>query len=417
MFSIGCFYPFSWKQIILFLLMLSYPVGCTQKEHLSGEHPSSLDLLNPQEVQLMEDIAQSTNHTVISNQTLVKPKFVPHNLRVPIKGYLTYDSRRNNKVAIRVGGRIEKLYYKYNYQFIHKGDKIMDLYSPEINTYQAEFLYLLQSDNDPNLIEKGREKLRLLGLSDDQIGHLEKTGKFTETIAVHSPYQGYILFETALDAETSMGDSGSETEPNGMKKMNSNSEEVTSYSTYRNDELREGNYVNTGQTLFSVNDLNILWAIGSYETRMSFDVRLNDPVILYSDLVPNQKLAGRVNFIEPIFQKNQKFTQVRIYLNNSSHRLKINALVSGILIPRSSSLFVVPVSSVYDLGRRKIIWVYAGKTPSGKKRFKARQVLTGVPQDGYIPILQGLNGQEEIAQEAGYLVDSESYIEPSVYPF
>ena len=117
-----------------------------------------------------------TNRTVIARQKVVEPISSEMNFSVAGNGYITFDLRRNRKVPVRVAGRIEKLYVKYNYQYVRKGEKILDLYSPELSTYVEEYLYVLQQTSDTLLRNRAKQKLLLLGLTSAQIKQFGHSG-------------------------------------------------------------------------------------------------------------------------------------------------------------------------------------------------------------------------------------------------
>ena len=88
-------------------------------------------------------------------------------------GYLAYNTNDNGAIASRINGRIEKLYVKYRYQFVKRGQKIMDIYSPELLTAQQNLLFILKNDvANISLINAAKEKLRLLGFSQEQLKQL-----------------------------------------------------------------------------------------------------------------------------------------------------------------------------------------------------------------------------------------------------
>lgn len=82
---------------------------------------------------------------------------------------------------------------KYENQFVRKGDKILDLYSPDLNTYQEELLYAHKVDPDGELPKHAAHKLKLLGITDAQIQQLVKSGKASLTLSIYSAYDGYIF--------------------------------------------------------------------------------------------------------------------------------------------------------------------------------------------------------------------------------
>jgi hypothetical protein len=67
----------------------------------------------------------------------------------------------------------------------------------------------------------------------------------------------------------------------------------------------------------------------------------------------------------------------------------------------------VPKEAVLDLGLQKVVFL--------KERgiFKPSEVVTGVSAEGLIEIKKGLASSDEIAANAHYLIDSESFVKPS----
>jgi len=49
----------------------------------------------------------------------------------------------------------------------------MELYSPELNTIEEEYIHHLANASDNNLVQIVKQKLRLLGLSEAQIVEIE----------------------------------------------------------------------------------------------------------------------------------------------------------------------------------------------------------------------------------------------------
>lgn len=357
------------------------------------------------------------NRQVISSQKTIVVKPDSSARLIKALGYIALDERRSNKVSAWFSGRIEKLYIRYNLQHVRKGEKILDLYSAELNTYQEELLFLLKRDSDASLVEKAREKLRLLGLTASQISRIEKTGETFFSISIYSPQEGYVLFAPSSPAEA-MGDSGMSAGSNSVgmgSGMNAGDSKTPSFPTAistRSNQIREGDYVRKGQTLFQVNDIQQVWAMLAVDNRHQQMLRQGMPVVLKSELYPGETIHAKIDLIEPAYQKNQKFILSRVYLKNPGGKYKINSLVEGEIVPAKINAVTVPYSSVLFLGKRKIVWVMKGKTAGGNKIFEARNVITGIVLGDQIVIKAGLNQGEEIALNAGYLLDREGLIQP-----
>jgi Cu(I)/Ag(I) efflux system membrane fusion protein len=319
---------------------------------------------------------------------------------ITANGYIAFDERRNNKVSVRSSGRIERLYIKYDYQYVKKGERIADLYSPELSTYQKEYLFLLKSKED-SLITQAREKLKLLGLSESQIKQVEQSGVIASTIAISSPEDGFIRFTSDVPASGEMEETAS-------TEMGSIQEASVAPNSPSNSQIREGVYVSKGQTLFVVNDCRQVWAILSVDISSQGELKKGEPVMLYSEM-QTEKVKATIDFIEPAYKGKQRFTQARVYLDNPLRTFKINSLIHGELSTQTKAL-TVPLSSVYDLGSQKIVWVKMGVTSNGSGVFEPKVVMTGIATNNSIEIISGLSGEEEIALDAGYMIDSESIL-------
>ncbi|MBY0425646.1 MAG: efflux RND transporter periplasmic adaptor subunit [Cytophagales bacterium] len=351
------------------------------------------------------------NHQVISSQRPVKPVLNIANNEIIVKGYIALDERRNDKVPARISGRIEKLYVKYNLQYVNKGAKIMDLYSPELNTYQDELLFLMKSGSDSILVSKAEEKLSLLGVSHSQIEEVKKTGRTFLTMSVYSPKSGYVFFKPSNSEGMNSGNSF--TQDNSSSKMSAmgNNSNPSKNTVSETAQVREGNYVNKGEVLFWINDLETVWAMVAIDNSHQQKLKLGLKVSLVSEFYKKDTLHETIDFIEPVYKKNQKFIMSRIYLKNTDKKYKINSLVEVTINTPPTSLMLVPYSSVLFLGKRKIVWVLKEKI--GENRiYEAREITIGIIHSEMVEVTTGLKAKEEIALNAGYLLDRESLIKP-----
>ena len=114
----------------------------------------------------LDDLLQPTDRFVVSSIPVTILKTSDETIQIDALGTVAYDTRLVNTISARVSGRIEKLYVKYRYQHIMKGQKIMDIYSPELLTAEQELIFLLKNDpSNISLINAAKQKLLLLGVS------------------------------------------------------------------------------------------------------------------------------------------------------------------------------------------------------------------------------------------------------------
>ncbi len=425
--------PFQWTidyRLWTAMLLLIFVFACTQnKDHASHDqytcpmHPTviqdkpgscpvcGMDLVKKgqpgEEVKITAELnylLKPTNGMVTSSIKTISPVQKSMNVETQSNGMITYDTRRFTSLPIRFSGRIEKISVKYNFQPIRKGQKILEIYSPELVTAQRDLLYLLKSDKDNlQLIEGTKEKLRLLGLSDSQISQLATTSKENYSFAVFSPVDGYIVEEAALNSLTPSSQAPSPSMDGGMANSSSNVKQTSSRSSGSELLTREGMYVSTGQAIFKVVNTEQVWAeFDVYQQDASF-INENDQVQLTFDNTP-EEVGANVNFIQPFFKNGESFVKVRVYLSNVGNKFRIGQLVKAqFSIPSKNTLWI-PVTARLDLGTKEIVFV--------KRRgvFRPKEINTSQQSGDWIEVLSGLDASDSLAYNAQFMIDSESFI-------
>lgn len=349
-----------------------------------------------------------TNATVLSSQKAIEPEESTIDFPINGTGYITFDYRRNRKIPVRVSGRLERLYVKYNYQYIRKGEKIFEIYSPEINTYIEELLYVKHQTTDTILQNNAKQKLLLLGLTPTQIKQIERSAQPPPAIGIYSPFEGYALFNTSASGGMQAEKNGTANDMSAMSNEKKGSLDISS-APLTDNSIREGMYAGKEQTLFWINDFKEVWGILAFTTENEKYIRKGLPVTVTSELLPDKSFQTSIQLVEQVYQEGQKFTQARVYLPNASGLLKQNSLITATLSMPVRSL-VIPTSSVHYLGKVAIVWVRTGVTKEGSNVFKSRVVRIGHRDNDNVEILEGLKKGEWVAKDAAYLADGESII-------
>ena len=360
-------------------------------------------------VTITEDLSRqirSTNEVVMGSVRTIKGEFKSMAVHVEGQGIVTYDTRNVYMIPARIGGRLEKVLLKYTFQPVKRGQKIAEIYSPELLTAQRELLFLIGSDPaNVSLIEAAKDKLYFLGSTQDQIADIMKRKEVDFTFSIYSPYDGYVIKEDQQvpAINTSRSSSASQAMSGGMAGgKTSSGSNITPSSVSTSELIREGSYVSAGQSLFKV--------VGKFAMRVELDfpaaqsgrVSLNDEVEL--DLGNGKMVKAKVDFVQPFFTEGEAFVKVRLYIKNSNE-LQIGQLVRASIRLKTVEALWVPREAVLDLGLEKIVFV------KQREVFKPKSVEAGHrTDDGWVEITQGLSTSDEIASNAQYLVDSESFI-------
>jgi Cu(I)/Ag(I) efflux system membrane fusion protein len=348
-------------------------------------------------------LLKPTNAMVISSIRTVTPVQKDLEFTATANGVVTYDTRRVTSIPIRSGGRIEKLLVRYNFQPITKGQKLLEIYSPELLNAQRDLLYLVKSDKDnTELIEGAKEKLRLLGATDSQIQQLISNGNETNSFSIFSPVNGYVI----EDASTVTG-SAAEVRPAGSSMDDGMTPARTSQAPVQvqNQELttREGMYVNAGQVVFKVINTEYLWAEFDAYQRDAAHLKVNDPVQLRFDN-DEKSINAKVGLVQPFIKSGENFASVRVYLDNRSNRYHVGQLVQASFTSSSGNSQWIPTSARLDLGTKQVAFI--------KRRgvFRPKEIVTGRQSVDWIEITSGLEAGDSVAYNAQFMVDSEGFV-------
>jgi Cu(I)/Ag(I) efflux system membrane fusion protein len=340
-------------------------------------------------------LLQPTNSAVISGVPVTTLQSSSQSLSIEALGRVDYDTRRMQTIAARVSGRIEKLYVNYRYQHVHKGDKIMDIYSPELVTAQQDLLFIQHNDaGNTTLLDAARTKLQLLGIDAQQLQQVIQSGKPLYKITVYSRFTGQIheagnLTEASGSAQRP---SGGESQPmdvsKGMGEL----------------PLKEGMYVQKGQTVFQLYNTDQSWIILNIFPGQSSLVKIGAAITVTPETAPDHPFPATVSYIEPFYREDSKTLTARAYFDNSQQQLPIGSQVKTIIRGATGPGTWLPRQAVLSLGLHKVVL----KREHGV--FQVSAVQTGITTDSLIQITGGLNGQDSVAADAQFLLDSESFI-------
>ncbi|MDB5119364.1 MAG: efflux transporter, family, subunit [Sphingobacteriales bacterium] len=328
-------------------------------------------------------LLKPTNSYVISSIPVISPTYGSEQITIEALGTAAYNTQYNGTISAKISGRIEKLYMRYNFQDVMKGQKVMDIYSPELLTAQQNLLYVVRNDAaNQSLIQASKERLRLLGLSQANINQLIRTGKTVFSAPLYSNYNGHIH----------------EIEKNESNVVMPSNQGMQQFS------IKEGMYINAGQVLFSVYNPNHLWALIQINPKQQKFVKKGTPVQIYSEVKPQRAITGFINFIEPIIREENKTITARVNFDNEHPHIPVGSQLKATLSINTPSTSWLPSDAVVFLGNSQIVLL------KDRDGFKVQRVETGIKTSSKIEIIKGLSATDLVAQNGQYLMDSESFI-------
>lgn len=329
-------------------------------------------------------LLKPTNEFVVSQVKTVLPAEMRFQTEVEAPGIIGYNTKEVNAVSARVSGWIENLYVKYPFQQVTKGQKLFDIYSPELITAQDNLIYLLENDTENEaLIKAAENKLILLGLSQEQVDAVKKNKKSFFTITVYSPYDGHLHVPAGDDKEME----------DGMNKdISSMKGELP---------IKEGLYVGKGKLVFNIYNTQTVWALLNIYPEDLQKLKAGQRVIITAD---GKEIESKLNFIEPIIRPGEKLVTVRCYIGNPGNKLTIGVRIKARIFCGEVRGLYVPATSVLSLGEKRVVFVREGNL------FRVQQVVIGNRAGDWTEIVSGIDKNTGVALNAQLLMDSESFV-------
>jgi len=221
-------------------------------------------------------------------------------------GLVTWDERRLAHISARIAGRADELFINFTGVRVKKGDPVYKLYSPDLVTTQEEYLLSLKGLEDvrsrqgadeaavaraKRLADSARERMRLWGVTEEQIAELDKTRKPQTHLTIYSPIAGTVIEK----------------------------------------DIHAGHYVQVGEDPYTVVDDSVVWLqVEVFERDLDL-VREGQSVEVTTEAFPGQAFVGKVVFIAPEIDQATRTVKVRLDVPNPDRKLKAGMYATAAL--------------------------------------------------------------------------------------
>ena len=287
-----------------------------------------------------------------------------------LTGRLAADERTAAVESVDFGGRLERLFVTYPGEQVRAGQQIATIYSPELVVAQEELLEALRLQSlSPELLTAARNKLRNLQISDEQITALEVSGEVMTNFPVYADRGGTVLEVRA----------------------------------------RVGDYVSSGAPLYTLTDLNRLWALFDTYERDLDAISVGDPVTFTVASLPGETFRARVTFVDPLIDADTRTAAVRAEVRNGGGRLKPQMFITGKLETGggrrgSDEVLTVPRTAVLWTGERSVVYIAVPDTDT--PTYAYREVALGEATAGGYRVLSGLEPGERVVTNGAFSIDA-----------
>ncbi|WP_036250323.1 efflux RND transporter periplasmic adaptor subunit [Methylobacter sp. BBA5.1] len=278
---------------------------------------------------------------------------------------ITYDETRLTDVSLKFDGWIGRLDADYVGKPVKKGQALFTVYSPELVSTQDEYLdSLRRSRTGPgSLTAAAYRRLTLWGIDATQIRALERRGQAAEYVPILSPVTGTIIEKHIVP----------------------------------------GTAFKASATLLRIADLSTVWIEGQvYESELPW-VKVGMKAEFVLEDAPDSPLTGKITFIEPTVENKTRTARVRVELPNPDGVLRPDRYARLNLRIDLGERLAVPEQAVIYAGKSRVVFV-----DLGDGRLLPKKIRTGLRNDDFIEVLDGLAAGDVIVTSGNFLIASES---------
>jgi Cu(I)/Ag(I) efflux system membrane fusion protein len=271
---------------------------------------------------------------------------------------VVFDEREVATVQAAATGILERLQLRAAPVTVRQGDTLADLYVPTWFAPQMEYLAVknVRCPGTAHLAKDAGQRLRRLGMPEDLIHALERTGTPQSRLTLKAPISGVLTDLTA----------------------------------------HEGMRVTCGSTLFRINGLSTVWVNAEVPESLGKELCTGDAVKAQTTSLPGAVFSGTVASVLPSVNLASRSTIAGVALANPTTQLLPGMLVTLQLAPiGGSDVLLVPNEAVIAAGSRRVVTVV-----ENDGRFRPVSVETGLQSSGVTEIRSGLTlGQKVILFE------------------
>ncbi|WP_058089005.1 efflux RND transporter periplasmic adaptor subunit [Aquabacterium parvum] len=286
--------------------------------------------------------------------------------QVSAVGSIAYNERDQVVMQARAAGFVERLHVRATLDAVKQGQPLADLYVPDWVAAQEEFLSVrrMRGADLGSLVDGARQRMRQVGMSEDQIKRVEQTGKTQPRITLAAPING-VLSELMV---------------------------------------REGMSVMPGATLLRINGVSTVWANAEVPESQVAQLRPGTKVQARSPAVPGTTFEGTVQALVPEVNPGTRTLKARVQLNNPGMRLVPGMSVTmQFMDMRADKSLLIPTEAVIQTGTRTVVML-----AEDKGRFRPVEIETGIESDGHTEVKRGLDVGQRVVVSSQFLIDSEA---------
>jgi len=236
-----------------------------------------------------------------------------------------------------------------------------------LKDYQQTQANLIQAQNDlrssQTALEAARNKLRILGLTDEDIATFQEKGRINPETTIFAPIAGTVV----------------------QRKMG------------------PGQYVNSGASdpVYVIGDLSTVWMTAFVRETDAASVSVGQEVTFNVLALPGRPLSARLNYVSTAIDPATRRLLVRATIDNKDGQLKPEMFANVTIYSASDHPAVgVPKQALIYEGDQVRIWV-----AHEDKTIELRQIRPGLTNGDLVEVVGNLKPGEQIVTKGSLFID------------
>lgn len=296
-------------------------------------------------------------------------------------GYVTWAEPNIYDVNLRISGWVEKLYANTEGMRIEKGEKLFDVYSPELQVAVEELISarkITRVDSANRavadaLYKTTQRKLLQWGVASDDIEALSKLDTAPRTVPFRSHGSGDLIEKKVV----------------------------------------EGAAITMGEQALRIVDRRVVWLDTEVFPMDLPAIQLGQRVTALVE-GSGKEIVGKVIFIDPRVDPTTRTVRVRTVLDNKEGLLRAGMFATvhiRSVVHRDAVL--VPREAVLNTGARELVFV-----SGGEGHFVPREVSSlAENEEGVVALRSGLSGDETVVVSGHFLLDAETRVREGIQKY
>lgn len=295
-----------------------------------------------------------------------------------LQGQLELPPDARSELSVAVAGRVEALHLADAGEPVRAGQPFVTLDSPELFAAQGELWAARaqldrQADAPPEVralaeatVAAARERLRRLGLDEAALAEVEAGSEPRRAVRLRAPRAGILLARR----------------------------------------VSPGAWVEPGAALYELGRLDRLWLqLLAFEDQLDV-LRPGLPVHVELPALPDLRLDGRIERIEPVLDAERRVARLRVPLDNPDGRLRPGlAAVGQVAVAAEGEALWIPDTAPLTAGARAL--VYVERMEGEAARYEPRTVRLGRRAGGRVEVLAGLAEGEAVVVAGAFALDAD----------